>query len=219
MDNPLVTRLRSIATLTQSEIESLSLKETDFRHVRKDARLFSRTGANVPLMLFSGWAARMRFVPSGKRLGLTVMLPGDIIRPVNEVNFPVIALTPLSVADAPAPTRGSTLEQAYEVVRQQDESYQLSHVSRLASLGATDRLIDFVGEIYGRLSRVNLTARQGFEIPFSQVVVGDLLGITSVHTNRTIRDTRLAGDLEWSRGAVRLLPDGRLGKHLASDQA
>jgi CRP-like cAMP-binding protein len=47
-----------------------------------------------------------------------------------------------------------------------------------------------------------LTDGERFELPLTQVVLGDALGLTAVHVNRVLRKLRLSGVMELTAGSL-----------------
>ena len=61
-------------------------------------------------------------------------------------------------------------------------------------------------ELYVRASYIGLTSGGELELPLTQRVLGDALGLTPVHVNRVLRRLRLQSIMEL-RGGVLLVPD------------
>jgi CRP-like cAMP-binding protein len=57
-------------------------------------------------------------------------------------------------------------------------------------------------ELYVRARNVGLTDGERFELPLTQVVLGDALGLTAVHVNRVLRKLRLSGVMELTAGSL-----------------
>lgn len=161
-----------------------------------------------PLLLLQGWAARVRILPDGRRQFMSFYLPGDVIgsahhaRPIASAT--VVAITECVACPAPAAPAASGLAQAYAVGEALDEAYLLGHVVQLGRLNAQERIGDFLLEIYERLSLAGLTVGGSFEMPLTQEMLADALGLTPVHVNRMIQQARRDGDLMWKSGRVLL---------------
>lgn len=92
-----------------------------------------------------------------------------------------------------------------------DEAYLLDQITRLGRLNAHERIISLLLELYERLDRAGLTSNCSFEVPLTQEVLADSLGLTSVHVNRMLQQARKDGDLQWRDGLVTLYDPGKLG--------
>jgi CRP-like cAMP-binding protein len=65
-------------------------------------------------------------------------------------------------------------------------------------------MADLLLELANRLSAVGLGAPDNFPMPLTQETLADLLGLTSVHVNRTLQTLRREGLLELRSGVARL---------------
>ena len=161
-----------------------------------------------PLLMLQGWAARVRILPDGRRQFMSFYLPGEVIggahqdRPIASAT--VVALTECVVCTAPDAPAGSGLAQAYAIGEALDEAYLLGHVVQLGRLNAQERISDFLLEIYERLSLAGLTAGGSFEMPLTQEMLADALGLTPVHVNRMVQQARRDGELMWKSGRILL---------------
>jgi CRP-like cAMP-binding protein len=75
----------------------------------------------------------------------------------------------------------SILELAGESRRRADQ-----HMVGLTRLDARERLCAFLLGIYQRLRRRDLITRPTFALPLTQEQIADHLGLTMVHTSRTL---------------------------------
>lgn len=91
------------------------------------------------------------------------------------------------------------------------------HRQWLAGLGrrpAVSRLAHLLCELYLRLEVVHRAGARRMDLPLSQSVLADVLGLSAVHVNRCVSQLRNDGLLEWCGKSVRLLDwDGLV--HLA----
>jgi len=67
---------------------------------------------------------------------------------------------------------------------------------------ARSRLAHFLCEFAIRLDVVGLTPGQGYELPMSQEQLGDALGLTAVHVNRTIKSLEADGLITRNRRRI-----------------
>lgn len=77
--------------------------------------------------------------------------------------------------------------------------------SMIARCDARERLAGFLLDIYDRLRHRELITGQTFNLPLTQEQIGDHLGLTMVHVNRTLRQLRQDGLVLAGRGVVILL--------------
>ena len=67
-----------------------------------------------------------------------------------------------------------------------------------------ERLAHFLLEIYSRLEAVGLASEDSFDLPFSQEVMSDVLGLSVPHLNRTLAKLRSDGLIEVAAHRIRL---------------
>jgi CRP-like cAMP-binding protein len=109
----------------------------------------------------------------------------------------VAALTDLVVCTPPGADVSPTLRDAYAMSEALEEAYLLAHIARLGRLHAQERIADLFLELHERLSLNGTAGPRGFDIPLTQEMLGDALGLTSVHVNRMLQAARRDGDLDW----------------------
>ena len=163
-----------------------------------------------PRLILSGWAARTKIMIDGRRQFQSFLLPGDFVgmctHPQPLAVSTVVALTDMSVCVPPAAERSRSLAAAYGVSQALEEAYLLGHIVRLGRLHAQERIADLLLELNERLTLSGLATDGRFQLPMTQEMMGDALGLTSVHINRRVQQARREGDLEWRNGAIHL-PD------------
>ena len=150
--------------------------------------------------LVRGWAARYKTVPSGARQITGLILPGDLCNldsfMLDEINFGVRTLTAASVvtlprdrvrvlgAERPGITRAFTW---FAIVENAVLSEWALSIGRQT---ARERLARLLCEISKRLESEREN-KASFELPITQEQIGDMLGLTPVHVNRTLKQLRM----------------------------
>ena len=169
-----------------------------------------------PRILVSGWACRYQITSSGERQIMCLLLPGDFLTPPFEPRLPsscgVAALTELESVNAKSLVNAVKVETGYPTLaRVAVQAAHLQDVSlcqqivRLAQQSAEQRFIHLMLELRSRLSQSGLVRGQDFTLPLTQETLANVLGLSSVHLNRTLQRLRKAGTLTWARGVVTLL--------------
>jgi CRP-like cAMP-binding protein len=75
----------------------------------------------------------------------------------------------------------------------------------IVSMGRRDsvqRVAHRMCELYVRALNIGLTVGDRFEMPLTQIVLGDALGLTPVHVNRVLRKLKVSGVMSLSRGSL-----------------
>lgn len=164
------------------------------------------TPVKFPRLLVRGWAARVRQMADGRRQLLSFVLPGDLIglcahpRPLAVTT--VVALSDVAWCLAPPPRGSALLADAYATGLAMEEAYRLAQICRLGRLNAQERVGDLLLELHGRLSLAGLADENGFDLPLTQEMLADALGLTPVHINRTLQQMRRARDIDWKSGRL-----------------
>jgi hypothetical protein len=65
-------------------------------------------------------------------------------------------------------------------------------------MSGTERMAHLVLELHRRLSDAGLSNGQRFPMPLRQGALGDALGMSTVHANRTLQKLRTNGLIEYS---------------------
>lgn len=212
---PLV-RLRRLAAIGEMEAARLNDAVRRSRAVgpRRDILLEGEPIVG-PSIIVSGWACRSRLLADGRRQILGFLLPGDVVGMCRQADpiavSAVSAITAVTICDAPMieGQRADTgLTAAYAISAALEEAYLLNHVTRLGRQTAYERLAHLMLEFWERLGQAGIAAGNRFQMPLTQEYLGDTLGLTSVHINRTLQQLRREHMLEASNGFVTLLePD------------
>lgn len=82
------------------------------------------------------------------------------------------------------------------------------HRQRIASMGRRTglaHLAHLICELYKRLEVVNRAVDLAFELPLSQAVLADVLGLSTVHVNRLIAELRALDVVAWSQNQIEIL--------------
>jgi Crp-like helix-turn-helix domain len=74
----------------------------------------------------------------------------------------------------------------------------------LGRRSAYQRIAHVLSEIFVRLHAVGLTQDSSYQLPVSQAELGDALGLSTVHVNRTLQELRRDGLIELRGGKVEI---------------
>jgi CRP/FNR family transcriptional regulator, anaerobic regulatory protein len=169
----------------------------------------------------TGWAARVRSIPDGRRQLLAIYLPGDLCG----VKCTFMTRQPDGVECLTPVTANRAAQQEIRRLADADPDvalrlmYQLAEDERrldnwIASLGrgdAEERLATFLVEVRARLRRLGL-AQASFSMPLTQQQIGDHLGLTVVHINRVLRRFRESGVVTLTKRNVIVHDPGKLAE-------
>ena len=177
-----------------------------------------------PYLLLEGWAVRQRVLTDGRRQIFSFVLPGDGLgfcaRPGGVSLCNIITLTPVTVVPMPLLSeavrrgRNDPMHDAAWNMLSTEESFMHNQVVRLGRQSAQERLIHLLLEFHDRLAAAGLADDGRFFVPFTQEVLSDALGLSTVHTNRTLQQLRRERLVETQSTMVKLL-DTKLLEEIA----
>lgn len=208
---PAISRLSALAPLQPADIALLKTAMTRCQRIPA-RREFVTEGNPVgqAILMVSGWACRVRTLSDGRRQILSLFLPGDLIcahreRPIALAT--VLALTDVTICHVPFRAElepGSRLGEAYGVSGMLDEAYLLAQITRLGRFSAYERFADLLLELHERLTLAGIAMDRQFPLPLTQEALADMLGLTSVHVNRTLQLMRREGTVTVGGGIATL---------------
>jgi CRP-like cAMP-binding protein len=147
-----------------------------------------------------GWLLRYKILHNGDRQILDFILPGQIFGLqaclFTASLYSVATITEASLSAVPFDVIDRVLEHSprlakvlfWSVVR---ESATLSeHLIDTARRSAYERVSHLLLELFVRLKQAGLTRDMSFPMQLTQELIGDALGLTTVHVNRTFRALR-----------------------------
>jgi CRP-like cAMP-binding protein len=216
-DGAILNRMRTLGPVCP-EIVALIQGLRDAQALKAGAELISeRDLANKPRFLISGWAARVRWLPDGRRQIVSLVLPGEALglclRPSPLALCTTVALTTVQVFDAapvqravldPDP-RWSGLRDLIHISASLDEAYLLNNIVRLGRQTAYERMCHLLLEIHERLAMAGVGEGDSFPMPLIQEMLADATGLSIVHANRTLQHLRREHLLDLHGGRARLL--------------
>lgn len=147
--------------------------------------------------LLSGWAFRYKTLPDGRRQILNYMLPGDLVglqgSVIGEMQHSVEALSPLVLCvfqrDRLHELFSTHPGLGFDItwLAAQEERMLDDHLLSLGRRSAVERAAYLIAFLYQRAVAVGLSASRGVYLPITQMHVADTLGLSIVHTNKTLR--------------------------------
>jgi len=203
-------RFAALAKLDSAAVTALEQAMTAQSVERARSELLSEgRPIRAPMLIVDGWAAQVRLLRDGRRQFVSFLLPGDVVgffrheHPVAALT--VQCLTEVTTSPAPAANLSPSLLEAYAVSRALDEAYLFAQIVRLGRFNAMERLIDMMLELHERLTLAGRAQDWSFDFPLTQEMLGDALGLTSVHVNRTVQHARHERLLEWRARRMTIL--------------
>lgn len=217
MPNPLVRKLENFVRLSPEERQALDRIAQPTRRLgaREDVIRDGDRPRHVNVVL-EGWACRYKQLEDGRRQVISIFLPGDLCDPhvfvLRNMDHSLGSLTPVVLAEIPeAAIRDISLQFPRVAEALWWEMLVTAAIQRewTVSLGqrlATERLGHLFCELFLRLRAVGMTSDSSCEFPITQADLGDAMGLSTVHINRTLKELR-AASLIRLRGRQLTIPD------------
>ena len=171
--------------------------------------------------LYSGWAFRYKSLSDGRRQILGFLLPGDLVGLQQEFSdnamHGVEAVTDVTLCSFPRDGLWDLFrkhpELGYDVtwLSARGEGFVDDNLLTTGRRNATERVAMLLMHLYRRLQYLGLEDKdaggQGgtIEWPINQQHIADTLGLSLVHTNKTLRRLRKLGLHDIQNGRLRLL--------------
>ncbi|HVY59836.1 MAG TPA: Crp/Fnr family transcriptional regulator [Xanthobacteraceae bacterium] len=203
-EDPFLARLARYVALSPQEAESLHALIEAEATVKKRRDLVV-DGYEYRKLCFvkSGFGARYKLLRNGKRQIVNVVLPGDVVGlpgsfldcaafsvvAVSEMKLQVCALDAFVALCCRTPKFGLALSW-FAVQEATGYAERVVDIGRRTSM---ERLARFLLEVHSRLVTVGLADPSSFELPFSQELMSDALGLSVPHLNRTFARLKSEG--------------------------
>lgn len=157
--------------------------------------------------LLSGWAFRYKTLADGRRQILNYMLPGDLLglqgSVTGEMQHSVEALSPLVLCVFQRDRLNELFSKhpglGFDVtwLAAQEERMLDDHLLSLGQRTAMERAAYLIAFLYYRATAVGLADGRNRTLPITQMHVADTLGLSIVHTNKTLRKLADRGLIRW----------------------
>jgi CRP-like cAMP-binding protein len=196
-----VTRPWLSANLDAADRDALARACGDIRTVKAGTDLLRQgTPTNSVHILLDGWAARYKILEDGSRFIPALAVPGDIcdldaLR-FDELDYGVtmlsagtVAALPRQRAEALFATNPATAD-AFWSLALAENSVLTEWAASIGRRSASQRVAHLLCELLVRLTVVGKADGHSYEFPLTQEQIADALGLTTVHTNRTLQSLR-----------------------------
>ena len=206
--NPLVTRLRRFMELTPEETDALlELQRHRVEFLAHTEIVADGQKYAACYVVQEGWGCRYKLLPNGRRQVLDFVLPGDFIglhgALMGSASHAVQAITNVVAAQFPPRVipeisrRHPRLSVVAAWCEAQEASIMRERVVSVGRRDAYERLTHLLLELHQRLTAINEAGARSFDLPVTQEQLGDALGLSAVHVNRTLRRLRSNGIIRF----------------------
>jgi CRP-like cAMP-binding protein len=197
-------------------LREFSAKELEFVSEFKSGELNVAAGTNILLQgtnsahlytILSGWSFRYKMLPDGRRQILNYALPSDFLGLQGSVNdemqHSVEALTDMTLCVFPRDKLWQlyrdypTLAFDLTWLAAREEQILDEHLLSVGRRTAMERLAYLLLVVFQRAEEVGLTKGNALQLPFTQQHVADTLGMSLVHTNKTLKRLMATEAVRW----------------------
>jgi CRP/FNR family transcriptional regulator, anaerobic regulatory protein len=225
--------LRKRPSLREFSAEELAFVKTlKVDELRVDAGAsFLREGARSEHLytVLSGWAFRYKMLDDGRRQILNYALPADMVglqgALMNEMEHSVEALTPLVLCIFPRAklwdlySRIPTLAFDITWLAAREEQLIDEHLVSLGRRTALERAAYLLLHLFTRADEAGLVKNGTIQFPFTQQHLADTLGMSLVHTNKTLKRLFVSKAVRWKDRIFEMVDRATLAGIAGSDIA
>ncbi|MCJ2023614.1 Crp/Fnr family transcriptional regulator [Methylobacterium sp. J-067] len=214
--SPLINKLRYGADLKEVDCDRL-VKLAGVRRIeaRRQILLQGDRPESVYIVL-DGFACRYKVLRQGKCQIMALLVPGDFSdlhgAILDTMDHGIMALSPCTVAELP---RSSILElveshprlcHAFRWATLVDGAILREWLVNMALREAPQQMAHLFCELFVRLHAVGVGDANSYPLPLTQKDLAEMLGLTSVHVNRTLQLLRDSGLIVLRKRRL-LIPD------------
>jgi CRP-like cAMP-binding protein len=215
MPNRFVEKLQGFAELTGEAVSALVATTSQPQTFKPRQDLIREGDRPGPVfVVLEGWAIRYKVLPNGSRQIMAFLMPGDAcdlnIGMLAEMDHSIQTVTQATVARIPGETMSDLMTthpgiaRAMYVAQLIDEGTLRAWIVSLGRRSSAERAAHLLLELYVRNVRIKEMRHDEIELPLSQVVLADALGMTPVHINRVLQELRQSGAIMLRRGLLRI---------------
>jgi len=210
MGSCMAEKFKHYIDLTQEE-ERLIISLEERKESYKAGEIIRKKGERATdlIVLKSGWAFISNQLDQNIRSIFNVKLHGDIIG-ISELSFDkylydVVALTDVEICPFPKEhlnsifTESERISRAFYTILSREQSLLYERIVSIGRRTALEKVAHLMIEISARLEVLCVDTNIRFEFPLRQEHVADILGLRSIHVNRSMNELKRHGYIEYDR--------------------
>lgn len=208
-----IRKLRARHHLSAEEEAALRSMRFDEQHFSRD-QVMVNCGEELDhsMLLTGGFALRSKIAADGSRQIVETNIAGDFIDLhgfiLRRLEHEISAASPCLVASVPHGELTRITEQLPRLTRVLwfqtlvDAAIHREWMLVLGKKRSRARVAQFFCEMHARLKIVGQASDESYRLPFSQLEIADITGMTPVHLNRSLKELREAGLVSFRNGQV-----------------
>jgi len=228
--NRYIDKLKRFATLNEADVAELTRATARGRSVKARHDLIREGDRPGPVfVMLEGWAFRYKILPNGLRQVLAHLMPGDAcdlhIGLLAEMDHGIQTVTKARIATIERGEMEGILERCPGVAKAMyisqlvDEGTMRAWITSMGRRSSAERVAHLMSELYLRARNIGLTDETHLEVPLSQSLLADSLGMTAVHLNRVLKKLRLDDAITIQRGSLTITDPVKLAQMAGFDES
>ena len=217
----MVEKFKHYIELTKDE-ENLIIALEERKEFFKAGETIRRKGDNADelYILHSGWAYTSTQLDQNIRSIFNIKLHGDIIG-VSELSFDkylydFVALTDVTVCPFPKNhlhemfSKSERINRAFYTILSREQAMLYERIVSLGRRTALEKVAHLIIEISVRLSFLCIDIDKSFKFPVRQEHIADVLGLSSIHVNRSMNELKRHGYIDYNRSTLTIIDKEKL---------
>jgi CRP/FNR family transcriptional regulator len=216
-------RLPCLREFTPEELDFVQRFKADELRVEPGASFLSEGSRSEHLYtVLKGWAFRYKMLDDGRRQILNFALPADMVglqgAVMKEMEHSVEALTPVTLCVFPRARLYELYSQfptlAFDItwLAAREEQMLEEHLVSIGRRSALERVAYVLLQLYSRARELDLVRQNAIAFPFTQQHLADALGLSLVHTNKTLKRLLATRTIRWHGRQFEMLDADMLGE-------
>jgi CRP-like cAMP-binding protein len=215
---------------TADELDFISRFKSGELHVQAGTTLLVQGTNSAHLYtVLSGWAIRYKTLPDGRRQILNYALPADFLglqgSVSDEMQHSVEALSDMLLCVFPREKLWSLYSSypslAFDLtwLAAHEEQIIAEHLVSVGRRASLERTAYLLLHLFLRAEEIGLTKGNAVQFPFTQQHVADTLGMSLVHTNKTLKRLADTKAIRWKDKLFEILDRSALASLASYDEA
>jgi CRP-like cAMP-binding protein len=214
--NPLLRKLESVASLSAEEKAAILNLPVTVRQMRADHDIVrERDRPTQSCLVLDGWLCRYKILESGARQIFSFHIAGDIpdlqslhLRTMDHNLGTLVQSTVAFIQHESVKNLARDFPHICNVLWRDtliDAAIFREWMVGMGRRDAPSRIAHVLCELFIKLQAVGLTKDHSCHFPITQSVIGDALGLSTVHVNRSLMELRGKGLIKLEKQVLTIL--------------
>jgi len=214
--NPLIRKLESVASLSAEEKAAVLDLPVTVRQMRADHDIVrERDRPTQSCLVLDGWLCRYKILESGARQIFSFHIGGDIpdlqslhLRTMDHNLGTLVQSTVAFIQHESVKNLAKDFPHICNVLWRDtliDAAIFREWMVGMGRRDAPSRIAHVLCELFVKLQAVGLTKDHSCQFPITQSVIGDALGLSTVHVNRSLMELRGKGLIKLEKQVLTIL--------------